>query len=62
MANVLNLVLENHVGGIPIAHQENIVVIVVKALLANVLDPVLENRAVNMIPTADLVNIVVVLV
>ena len=58
---VLDLVLENRVIVIITAHQVNIVVILVKALLANVLHHVLENRVI-MIPTADQVNIVVVLI
>jgi hypothetical protein len=40
------------------AHQVNIVVIVVKVVLANVLDRVLESR-VKRIPTADQMNLVV---
>ena len=57
---MLNLVLDNFVKRKSTAHQVNIVVIVVKVVLANVLDPVLEN-CVNMIPNVDQMNIVVVL-
>ena len=54
------LVLENHVHIIKAVLPVNIVVILVKAVLANVLHRVLENR-VQMISTADQVNHVVVL-
>ena len=51
--------LANIVQRIVTAYQENFVVIVVRVLLVNVLDLVLENR-VKMIRNADLVNIVVI--
>ena len=59
---VLDLVLENRVLVIRSAHRMNIVVILVKVLLANVLHRVLEDRVITMIPTAGRVNLVVVLI
>ena len=58
---VLHRVLESRVIRITPAHQVNIVVIVVKIVLANVIDLALENR-VSLIPTARQVNLVVVLI
>ncbi len=69
LANVQNLVLENHVKVIKAAVQVNTVVIVVKATLANVLHLVLESRVnlfiiltfLSITTTVHQVNIVVIL-
>jgi hypothetical protein len=58
MEHVPQFVPENIAPLMTTVHQVNTVVIVIKVPSANVLDLVLENR-VNMIPTADQVNIVV---
>ena len=52
--------LSNIVQRIVTADQKNLVVIVVKAILVNVLDLVLEHHVNTIIPSADLVNPVVI--